>query len=589
MRLVSLQLTAQGATGWESPVLQFGHRTTSLYAKNGSGKTPLVHALAFCLGYPIIFRDDINDKCKSAVLVIEQDKQQITLERFLGKEFAARATVSGGEALQYFTDRDYSNAIFELLGMDVPTLVSTAKQAIQPYLATILPIFYLNQDTGYSDAYRPYRPFISDQFVEMVRFIFGLAPRHSFDAQKDLIAAKETLERTTGRIVEQQKRVADRASNIDETQDSVEVLDRTIVTLTEQLSRMRDSVASKSTAHSALQDLLSAKDDSIRATRRSIAQIQDRLRGITTIRSEIDAEIHTLGLNEEAKRVFESFSEICQNPDCGLFIGSSQSYAKNLLYLKDQLKDLERNEQIARTRVTAFQETLGQEEAERTEIASQIAPQGGGGEVDEVLAAIRHVYTNLYQAEQKKTALGILTNERATYFRLEADRDRIQERIATLSQIGHADLEFNRLRLELRSLIVKWLDILETKNVKRDVEIDLDFKITFGGERIEQIPGSTKIRVVLAIHAAILEEYLKQPDRPFRFLILDTPKQQEIQTQDLAGYLVAVSKLVGQADAQLVFSTTEYRFPSERQDAEWVPTFAGPEQPMYLHPVRPAS
>lgn len=55
MRLASLQLTAQGATGWKSPVLQFGHRTTSLYAKNGSGKTPLVHALAFCLGYPIIF------------------------------------------------------------------------------------------------------------------------------------------------------------------------------------------------------------------------------------------------------------------------------------------------------------------------------------------------------------------------------------------------------------------------------------------------------------------------------------------------------------------------------------------------------
>ena len=337
-----------------------------------------------------------------------------------------------------------------------------------------------------------------------------------------------------------------------------------------------------------MQDLLSAKDDSIRATKRSIAQLQDRLRGITTIRSEIDAEIHTLGLNEEAKRVFESFSEICQNPDCGLFIGSSQSYAKNLLYLKDQLKDLERNEQIARTRVTALQETLGQEEAKRTEIASQIAPPGGGGEVDEVLAAIRHVYTNLYEAEQKKTALGILTNERATYFRLEVDRGLIQERIATLTQIGHADLEFNRLRLELRSLIVKWLDVLETKNVKRDVEIDLDFRITFGGERIEQIPGSTKIRVVLAIHAAILEEYLKQPDRPFRFLILDTPKQQEIQTQDLAGYLAAVSKLVGHADAQLVFSTTEYRFPSERQDAEWVPTFAGPNQPMYLRPVRPA-
>ncbi len=52
------------------------------------------------------------------------------------------------------------------------------------------------------------------------------------------------------------------------------------------------------------------------------------------------------------KRVFESFSEICQNADCGVFIGSSQSYAKNLLYLKDQLKDLAGNEQLAKGRLT---------------------------------------------------------------------------------------------------------------------------------------------------------------------------------------------------------------------------------------------
>jgi predicted nucleic acid-binding Zn-ribbon protein len=587
MRLISLQLTAQGAHGWESPVLNFGHRTTSLYAKNGSGKTPLVHALAFCLGYPVTFRNDINDKCKSALLTIEHNGQRIILERFIGKEFSARLTFADGQSVDYFYDADYSNAIFELVGMGVPTLVSTSKQATQPYLATVLPIFYLNQDTGYSDAYRPYRPFISDQFVEMIRFVFGLAPKHSFEEQKDLLAAKESLDQINNRIVEQYRRVTDRAADIDETQDNIETLDRTIATLKEQQSRLQDSVTSKSAAHSALQELLGAKDDAISTAKRSMMQLRDRLRGIETIRSEIDAEMLTLGLNEDAKRVFESFSEICNNPGCSLFIGSSQSYAKNLLYLKDQLKDLERNEEIAKSRVAFLEGDLRQLEAERNEIASQIAPQGSGRDNDEILAAIRQVHTHLYNAGQKKSAINILANERTTYFRLEAERDHIHDRIATLSKARHADLEFNRLRLELRGLIVKWLDILETKNVKKDIDIDLDFRVTFGGERIEQIPGSTKIRVVLAIHAAILEAYLKNPDRPFRFLILDTPKQQEIQTQDLAGFLVEISKLLGQLKAQLVFSTTEYRFPSKEQDAEWLPTFEGPEQPMYLHPARP--
>lgn len=40
---------------------------------------------------------------------------------------------------------------------------------------------------------------------------------------------------------------------------------------------------------------------------------------------------------------FASFKDICSNIDCKLFTVSSESYAKNLLYLKDQIKDLESN------------------------------------------------------------------------------------------------------------------------------------------------------------------------------------------------------------------------------------------------------
>lgn len=589
MKLISLKLSARGINGWESPILRFGNRTTSIYAKNGSGKTPVVHSLAFCLGYPVTFRDDINDKCESASLTVEHNGNQLILQRFIGKDFAARIVNSKGDAVDYYSEGEYSDAIFDLLDTNVPTLISSNKQATKPYLATVLPLFYLNQDSGYIDAYRPHRSFISDQFVEMIRFAFGLSPRHSFEAQKGLLEAKENLERINQKIVEQQKRVAERAALIDESHESIESLDQTINSRKELLSRLRDSMASKGSAHSALQELLGDKDDLIRNTRRSINQLLDRLRGIETIRAEIGAEMQTLGLNEDAKRIFESFSEICQNPDCGLFIGSSQSYAKNLLYLKDQLKDLERNEDIAKIRVADLEKTLRLHENERSKIASQIAPQADGSDADEILAAIREVTIELYNTEQKKSAFSILANERATYFRLEADRDRIQDRIATLSRTGHADLEFNKLRLELRSLIVKWLDILETKNVKRDVDIDLDFRITFGGEKIEQIAGSTKIRVVLAIHAAIFEEYLKNNERPFRFLVLDTPKQQEIQTQDLADYLVALSKLAGQANAQVIFSTTEYRFPCDEQDAEWIPTYEGAEQPMYLGPISRAA
>ncbi len=95
---------------------------------------------------------------------------------------------------------------------------------------------------------------------------------------------------------------------------------------------------------------------------------------------------------------------------------------------------------------------------------------------------------------------------------------------ANLSNTGRADIEFNKLRLKLRELAVKWMDILDAKNVSRNVDIDLDLRFKFNGESLDLFSGSTKIRLVLAIHAALFEAYISGPSRPFRFLILDTPK-----------------------------------------------------------------
>lgn len=35
-------------------------------------------------------------------------------------------------------------------------------------------------------------------------------------------------------------------------------------------------------------------------------------------------------------------------------------------------------------------------------------------------------------------------------------------------------------------------------------------------------------------------------------------------------------------DAQLVFSSTEYDHPTEKQDKRWLPSYRGPEKKMYL-------
>ncbi|MBL1639793.1 hypothetical protein ELD68_35540, partial [Klebsiella pneumoniae] len=66
----------------------------------------------------------------------------------------------------------------------------------------------------------------------------------------------------------------------------------------------------------------------------------------------------TLNLNEEAKRIFRSFEEICPSLDCKMFTRSSESYAKHLLYLKDQIKDIERSLNLDSDRHDAIEQEI---------------------------------------------------------------------------------------------------------------------------------------------------------------------------------------------------------------------------------------
>jgi hypothetical protein len=198
------------------------------------------------------------------------------------------------------------------------------------------------------------------------------------------------------------------------------------------------------------------------------------------------------------------------------------------------------------------------------------------------VTAVQALTKQLVEAQGELGRMAALQGERSKIFKLETERSRIQDRIDSLSNSGRTDFEFNKLRQQLRELAVKWMDILDAQNVSRNVEIDLDLRFKFNGESLELFSGSTKIRLVLAIHAALFEAYISEPSRPFRFLILDTPKQQELHTEDLANYLSELESLCAAKDAQLILSSTEYDHPTGQQDKRWLPMYKGLDHSMYL-------
>lgn len=583
MKLLSLKVESLGQNGWESPLLEFGQRTTLIYAKNGSGKTPIIQSLAASLGFPPKFREDILGKCAAVTLHAESNGEPLVIRRILGaknSDFHGTLNFSGEES-EYFNEGAFSIALFIALGLEPPRLVSNKGEVAQPYISTVLPVFYLNQGDGYTAAYKSPSPFIVDQFVEMVRFVFGLNPKHSFDIKKSLIEERAALEGQTRRIVAAQRVLENQSRGVDDSNANQELLKRRCAERSSQIESLRESVDAKGAASSTLTELLRQKDAQIRSKQIELSDLQNRVSGIETIRTEIDGEVKTLGLNEEARRVFTSFREICAAPNCGLFLGSTESYGKNLLYLRDQIKDLERNTIRAEIRIEQLEIVLKELRAERQILVSKLdAPTATG--LDQLVTAVQTLTKQFIEAQSELGRIMALKDERSKLFKLEQERDRIQDRIDSLSSTGRADNEYNKLRQQLRELAVKWMEILDTQNVSRNVDIDLELRFKFNGESLDLFSGSTKIRLVLAIHAALFEAYISEPSRPLRFIILDTPKQQELHTEDLANYLSELENLCVAKNAQLILSSTEYDHPTGPLDKRWLPKYKGLDHPMYL-------
>ena len=121
MKLLSLKINARGEEGWESPLFTFGDRTTSLFGPNGSGKTPVVQSIPFCLGFDVKFQNDVREKCHSATLTITHGGYEYIFSRAFGDFHVV--VQSGAKRKEFFNEADFSKDVFESFNLSVPSLV----------------------------------------------------------------------------------------------------------------------------------------------------------------------------------------------------------------------------------------------------------------------------------------------------------------------------------------------------------------------------------------------------------------------------------------------------------------------------------
>lgn len=585
MKLRSIKLEPQGASGWRSEELFFGDEITELYGPNGCGKTPIIQSIAFCLGYPVKYREDVLLKCDAAVLTIESGGGTTVIRRRIGQPRLDVEVHTPDGPRSFYNEKEYSAYLLTFFGFDVPTLTTTNSDPTAPYMATVLPIFYLDQDHGYRSQYHAPAPFIRDQYAEMMRLVFGLPAKHSFDQKKLAIGKKQRVDQLDRAIVHRRETIEDLAADLGAVRREVSQVEREISEVTGQLDGLKTSKSLNSDAYSALDALVFERHVERRSRAKELADLQQRVGGFERIQGEIEIEVNTLSLNEEARRLFSSFKDICANPQCGLFLGSSESYGKNLLYLRDQLKDLRRNTDAQKARIAELIEVVATLSSDIQGLEKRRNDLSVSSEAAALVEAISGLAGRLVDLQTEREALAELSENEKQYVALLNERELTQDDLASLSSsAGTTDLRAIETRSNWRARILHWLDVLHTPNVSREIQVDADFGLVFGGEKIGQFKGSTLLRVVLAIHTATFELYVRNRASGFRFFILDTPRQQDISSDALGAYIAGLKALAKEHAAQIVFSTTEYHYECGDGDQEWKPTFPGSEQLMFLGP-----
>ncbi|MFC5694861.1 hypothetical protein ACFPU0_04720 [Pseudomonas sp. GCM10022186] len=586
MRFETLEIIANGATGWCSGKLVFGQVITQLYATNESGKTPLIMSVLFCLGMDAKFRADIVKNCKSACLTVTIEDRQISFERIIGERFDITVRENTKTINRFYNDEDFSRYLFRLLDIRTDRLITSNGLPTAPYFSTLIPLFYLDQDHGYSEFYSPRQSFIKDQYSEMVRLVNDLPPQNLYDKKRKGIDLQKEVNYLDSTIVSSRKLLERLQQDLPIPVRKVEAVEQQLERAKSRLESLKNTKNLKSEAISGLDELISVQKHQYRELSNEEIKLESKIRSSRLIREEIESEIETLNLNEEARRAFISFSELCKTPNCGMFMASAESYGKSLLYLKDQIKDLEiataANMQAAE-QVLIFKTILKKQIEELTNKRVLAERESG---VDAFIEAISATTTEIFELQLEKGKLKKLEDQSSQHAGLLEKRERALSLLESTQKSTEQPVDVLNFRIKLSETMTKWLGVLHARNIPRQIKIDSGLKPIMGEEKLELFKGSSKSRTVLAYHAALFEICVSDPKSPYRALILDTPKQQDIPDEHLDAFVKELKSLAAKNNAQVIFSTSSYRYEIEgRYDREWLPSFGEDADPMYLgHP-----
>jgi hypothetical protein len=587
VRLESFQYLPRGNDGWTSRLLHFGDMFTTVQGPNGSGKTPIMKGVMQGLGHEVELPPDILTRCESAQVTLNVDGRPVVLTRRLGPDF--HITVLDGEDVQTYTNEaKYSERFLALLNAEAPRLTTKQNQPSELYANILLPVLWVDQDHGWTTDYwtPPNRNFIQDQRQEVIRFLLGLPARHPFRQRTDFDVAKETLERTE-KTIEMQRFIVERLRQNEKLADNEEPR------LAARQAELRRELNANTGAIEALRSATAFFDREIAALeaqrRQWIAQretLTQRRGQLSLVLSELDGEEEILTANVQSTDLLRQF---CASEGCQMFATSERSFGRSLLFLKDQIKDLKTSDrqlgkdaQLVEQEITAVENALSVKRAELEQAISG-SPQA------EILGKLGALTKELVEVELRLAKVQQFQAEQKKFERLLEKREQAVTAVAELRPgRGKTSGATEDARKLLSDAIQQWLTTLGTQNTQ-SAHFDENFVLHVDGAKFATTTyqsGSTRTRIVLAFHAALLDVSMALGGNHPGWLIFDAPKQHELSQTDFDAYSDRLVLLAGKHPQriQVIFSAADLKTQFYPGDEKWVPGFTIDDKPRFLGP-----
>jgi hypothetical protein len=576
VRLESFQYLPRGSDGWGSRLLHFGDIFTAVQGPNGSGKTPIMKGVMQGLGHEVELPPDVLARCLFAQIKLLVDGGPVTLTRRLGSDFEIQ--VDDGSTQQTYTSQaEYAKWFIALFNSEPRTLTTKQNQVSELYPSVLLPAVWVDQDHGWTTDYwtPPNRNFIQDQRQEVIRFLVGLPPRHPFRQRTEYDAAKESLERTE-KTIELQRFIVERLRINEQLQDDEEPR------LTERRLQLRQELDKNSEVIEAIRSTttffdreivtLEAQRDELTARQGTLAKRKGQL---SLVLSELDGEEDILTANVQATELLRQF---CGRDGCQMFSTSERSFGRSLLFLKDQIKDIKtsdrdigRDVEFIEKQIAALDEALATKRAER-EQAVNASPQA------EVMGKLSSLTREIVEVELRLAKVQQYTAERKKFERLLDQREQASAAVAELRPgRGKGASALDDVRQLLGDSMQQWLKALGTQNTG-SAHFDEDFVLFVDGTKFTTTThqsGSTRTRIVLVFHAALLEVSLARGGNHPGWLLFDAPKQHELSQTDFDSYTDKLALLAAKYPqrVQVVFSVADLKTQFQAGDEVWIPSF----------------